>query len=159
MKAPCHLIVLKSRSVLEWLVPTTARATCGFFDLPRYYLKFIKGFGGIATPLTQSLKKDGFNWSPGAVEAFSQRKQALTSPSVLRLPKLSQSFVVECDVCGAGIGAILSQHDQSVAFFSEAFKPSFLTLSTYEKEMLAIVKAICKRCPYLLGRPFVLQTN
>jgi len=39
-------------------------------------------------------------------------KQALISPPVLRLPNFSQQFVAECDVCGDGLGAILSQNNQ-----------------------------------------------
>ena len=46
-----------------------------------------------------------------------------------------------------------------MAYFSEALKGSAIALSTYEKEMLAIVKAIKKWCPYLLGKPFTFRTN
>lgn len=53
----------------------------------------------------------------------------------------------------------LSQHDQLVVFFSEALKGSSLALSAYEKEMLAIIKAIRKWRPYLLGKPFMVRTD
>jgi hypothetical protein len=75
------------------------------------------------------------------------------------LPDFSQRFFIECDACGTGIGAILIQQGQPIAFFSEALKGSSLALSTYEKEMLAIVKAIRKWRPYLLGRPFTVRTD
>ena len=75
------------------------------------------------------------------------------------MPDFSQPFVVECDTCGVGIGAILSQNDKPVTFFSEALKGSMLALSTYEKEMFAIVKAIRKWHPYLLGKPFIVRTD
>lgn len=67
--------------------------------------------------------------------------------------------MIERDASGIGIGAILSQQNQPVAYFSEALKGSALTLSTYEKEMLAIVKAIKKWQPYLLGKPFIVRTD
>ena len=60
---------------------------------------------------------------------------------------------------GIGIGAILSQQGKPIAFFSEALKETALVLSTYEKEMLAIVKAIRKWRPYLLNRPFMVKTD
>jgi hypothetical protein len=46
-----------------------------------------------------------------------------------------------------------------VAYFSEALKGSALELSTYEKEMLAIVKAVKKWRPYLLGKTFTVRTD
>ena len=46
-----------------------------------------------------------------------------------------------------------------MAYFSEALKGSTLTLPTYEKEMLAIVKAIKKWRPYLMGKPFTVRTD
>ena len=45
-------------------------------------------------------------------------------------------------MCGAGLGAILSQKNQPVAYYSEAFKGKAKLLSTYDKEMLAVVKAV-----------------
>ncbi|PON61216.1 LOW QUALITY PROTEIN: hypothetical protein TorRG33x02_282370 [Trema orientale] len=45
------------------------------------------------------------------------------------------------------------------AYFSEALKGSALALSTYEKEMLAIIKSIRKWRPYLLGKPFTVHTD
>ncbi|KAK9230741.1 hypothetical protein WN944_023713 [Citrus x changshan-huyou] len=123
----------------------------------------------IPSSIKQLLTKEGFHWTSEAESAFTQLKHALTSPPVLRLPDFSQPFVVEYDACGVGIGAIyacgvgigaiLSQNDKPVAFFSEAFKGSMLALSTYEKEMLAIVKAIRKWRPYLLGKPFIVRTD
>ena len=46
-----------------------------------------------------------------------------------------------------------------LAFHSEALKGRCLHLSTYEKEFLAVVKAVKKWRPYLVGKPFVIKTN
>ena len=91
--------------------------------------------------------------------AFQQLKEALTSPPILRLPDFTQRFVIECDASGIRLGAILLQQNQPMAYFSETLKGSALALSTYEKKMLAIIKAIKKWRPYLLGKPFTVRID
>jgi hypothetical protein len=79
-----------------------------------------------------------------AEKAFNNLKQALISLPVSALPDFTQPFAIKCDACRIGIGVVLSQNNHPMAYFSEALKGSTLTLSTYEKEMLAIVKSIKK---------------
>ena len=137
----------KIQTVLDWPIPSSTKAVRGFLGLAGYYRKFIRDFEGIAAPLTRLLTKESFHWTSEAESAFTQLKHALTSPHVLRLQDFSQPFVVECDACGVGIGAISSQNDKPVAFFSEALKGSMLALSTYEKEMLAIARLLANGVP------------
>lgn len=63
---------------------------------------------------------------------------------------------MDSDACRVGIRAILIQNNRPVAYYSESIKGSSLTLSTYKREMLAIVKAIQKWQLYLLGKLFVI---
>ncbi|CAO2152150.1 unnamed protein product [Urochloa humidicola] len=50
-------------AVLDWPVPTLARAVRGFLGLVGYYRRFICDFGTIAVPLTALLRKEGFRWT------------------------------------------------------------------------------------------------
>lgn len=67
----------KIKAVLSWLVPTTLKALRGFLGLAGYYRKFIQGFGGIASLLTQLLNKNAFGLSEVADESFDKWKLAL----------------------------------------------------------------------------------
>lgn len=149
----------KINAVQNWPVPTTVKDVRAFLGLAGYYRKFIKGFATIVAPLTQLTSKAGFHRTFEAEEAFLQLKKALTTAPVLQLPDFSQKFIIECDACGTGIGEILSQQGRPIAYFSEALKGTMLALSTYDKEMLAIVKAIKKWRLYLLGRSFIVRTD
>lgn len=54
---------------------------------------------------------------------------------------------------------MLSQEKKPIAFFSKALGPSALGLSTYEKELKAILLAIEKRRHYLQIRPLVIKKD
>ncbi|XP_041009475.1 uncharacterized protein LOC121253540 [Juglans microcarpa x Juglans regia] len=149
----------KVAAMLDWPVPKNIKSLRGFLGLTGYYRKFIKGYGLIASPLTELLKLNSFFWSERADTAFQDLKTAVTSPPVLRLPDFSQPFTLECDASGGGIGAVLMQEGQPIAFFSKALKGRALTLSTYEKEFLALVTAVQKWRPYLLGQSFTIKTD
>ena len=83
----------------------------------------------------------------------------MVTPLVLTLPNLSKMFVVECDAFGNGLGAVLMQEGRPLAYLSQALKGKNLFLSTYEKELLALVLAVKKWRHYLLGHKFKVRTN
>ncbi|CAN6474419.1 unnamed protein product [Victoria cruziana] len=117
------------------------------------------GYGTIAAPLTGMLKKGAFHWTDQALHAFEQLKTAMVTAPVLALPDFGKTFVVETDASELGIGAVLSQDGHPLAFMSKALTHRAKPLSTYEKELLAIVVAVGKWRPYLLGRHFVVRTD
>lgn len=58
-----------------------------------------------------------------------------------------------------GIGVVLMQENQPIAFLSQALKGKNLHLSTYENELLALDMVVKKWRPYLLGQQFKAKTD
>jgi transposase InsO family protein len=131
----------------------------GFLGLAGYYRRFIKDFGTTAAPLTSLLKRDAFQWTDAAEAAFGALKQALTTAPALALPNFEQPFIVECDASGSGIGAVLHQADDAIAFFSRALPPRHRGLAAYERELIGLSQAVRHWRPYLWGRAFIVRTD
>jgi len=78
---------------------------------------------------------------------------------VLALLDFSHPFSPETDASGTGIGAILSQHGHSIAYFSKKLNSRMQNQSTYTREFFAITEALAKFRHYLLGTRFILKTD
>lgn len=131
----------------------------GFLGLTGYYRRFIAQYAVIASALTELLKKDNFKWGEAATEAFDRLKKALTQTPVLHLPDFTNTFVVEMDASGVGIGGLLMQDGHPIAFFSRKLGPRLMGASAYMRELHAVAEAIAKWHQYLLGRHFVVRTD
>ncbi|KAM6574977.1 uncharacterized protein LOC133039699 [Cannabis sativa] len=73
-----------------------------------YEWRFMKDFSTIAALLADVIKKNvAFEWGEAQEEAFQLLKHKLTHAPVLALPNFSNTFEIECDASGIGIGTAL----------------------------------------------------
>ena len=150
----------KVRAVVSWPVPLNTAQVKSFVGLTSYYRRFIANFTEIAAPLLQLTQKNAsFVWSQGAAESFDRLKRAITTAPVLSYPDPSHPFVLDTDASNIGIGAVLSQGDRPIAYYSHALNGAQKNYCATRKELLAVVYSIRHFHPYLYGQQFTIRTD
>lgn len=148
---------LKIQSIKDWSLPQDAKQLCSFLCLAGYYRKFVRHFAVIARPLSDLLKKGTlFVWTANHTTTFKTLQHALMTAPVLALPDFNKPFQLQIDASNQGVGAVLLQNRNPLAFVSKALGPRTHGLSTYDKEYLAVLVAVEQWRAYLQHGEFVI---
>ncbi|XP_025664745.1 uncharacterized mitochondrial protein AtMg00860-like [Arachis hypogaea] len=110
------LQILKERKLYAKL------SKCEFWKDEVQFLGHVVSKQGIAvdpSKVEALTRKDApFVWTSECEESFQALKQKLTTGPVLVLPEPNESFEVYCDVSLKGLGCMLMQHHNMVAYAS-----------------------------------------
>ncbi|XP_020961304.1 uncharacterized protein LOC110263825 [Arachis ipaensis] len=145
----------KVEAVMEWERSTTVTKVRNFLGLAGYYRRFIEGFSRIALPMTKLTRKEvPFVWTSECEESFQTLKQRLTSAPVLILPEPHEAFEVYCDASLKGLGCVLMQHQNVVAYASRHLRPHEVNYPTHDLKLAAILFALKIWRHHLYGLKF-----
>nr|GEW43868.1 putative reverse transcriptase domain-containing protein [Tanacetum cinerariifolium] len=100
-----------------------------------------------------------FDWGEEQELAFQTLKDKLCNAPVLSLPDGLEDFVVYCDVPGIGLGYVLMQRGNVIAYASRQLKFSKKNYTTHDLELGVVVFALMIRRHYLYGTKNVIYTN
>ena len=140
------------KAIVEWFPPKNVKDVRKFLGLASYCRRFVQNFSKIAKPITDLLKKNKkFIWSPECQASFELLKEKLTTAPVLIPPDTSKPFQIFCDASLQGLGAVLFQERQVVAYTSRQLRTHELNYPTHDLELAAVVHALKVWRHYLLG--------
>lgn len=154
----------KVSGVLEWPEPKKVKHVQAFLGFANFYRRFIEGFAKLARPLSDLTKKEiPWTWGEDQLKAFEALKKAFTTAPILRIPDDENPFRLSTDASNFAIGAVLSQHSKDdqkwhpVAYFSKSLTQPERNYEIYDKEMLAIIRALEEYRHYLEGHPLKFE--
>ena len=158
----------KIEKIVNWPVPKSGNDIASFLGLCNYYRSLAPELANIADVLYQSVNEKSLEWTSSHQSAFESIKSVLSSKRIVHLPDTSRSFILETDASEIALGAVLKQTfttpagdpvERPVSFYSKSLTATERRYSTYERELLAVVKATHHYRVFLLGRFFTVRTD
>ena len=111
-----------------------------FLVVVTYLSKFILNMSQNSASLCQLLQNDvEWSWGQAENDAFESLKTAISSTPVLKFFNPKEPVSLSVDASSKGLGAVILQNSQPVAYASKALTESQQNYAQIEKEMLAIV--------------------
>jgi hypothetical protein len=153
----------KVEAVQQWPVPKTVTEVQEFLGFANFYRRFVKGYSGVATPLTNMTKKERpFDWTANEQAAFDELKKRFTEAPILIIFDPEKEVVLETDASDYAIGACASQLGPDgklhpIAFYSRKMSPAEANYDIHDKELLAIVVAFQEWRVYLEGSKYPIK--
>ncbi|KAK3881302.1 hypothetical protein Pcinc_014253 [Petrolisthes cinctipes] len=102
-------------------------------------------------------------WTEEAEAAFLSTKQALSDAATLSFPAPDAETSIATDASNIGVGVVLQQrvgtYWKPIAFFSKKLTSAESKYSAYDRELLAIYKAVKRFRYFIEGRSFHIYTD
>jgi len=134
-----------------------------FLGFCNYYRRFIPKYSEKAEPLTRLTKKDEpFVWESEQQLAFKTMVTAFTTAPALRHFDHEREVIIETDASDYVSAGVLSQRDDEgvlhpVAYYSKKHSSAECNYDIYDKELMAIIKALEEWRPECEGAAYPLQ--
>ena len=152
--------------ILNIKVPKTKKQVRSVIGLINFYSKFLPNLAVLLKPLFKLTEKgapEKVVWTDDCEYTLQNIQSIINNSQVLVLPDLSKQFFVQTDASGHGLGAALLQERNGqlrpCLFLSRKLQRREENYAVVEQECLAIVWALQKLARYLIGRPFILQSD
>ncbi|UYV78388.1 K02A2.6-like [Cordylochernes scorpioides] len=132
--------------------PQNVREIQQYLGCINYLTKFLPRLSEVVQPLRVLTQKCmSWSWSEPQEQAFILSKELVTQAPVLKYFDPSLPVTIQSDASDKGLGAVLLQEEQPVAYASKALTNTKTRYAQIEKECLSIVFACEHFYQYIAG--------
>ena len=119
-----------------------------------------KGCSELLAPLSSLTSKTvPWKWTEVHQEAFDAMKKAIARETILAYPYFNEPFCIHTDASKVLLGAVISQKDKHIAFYSRKRNKQQVNYTTTERELLLIVETLKQFRTSFLGQHLVVHTD
>ena len=163
----------KVSAILAIKPPTSVKELRGFLGIVQYYRDLWEKRSHMIAPLTdlvgecgesKSTKKKGtvkkpFHWDEIHQKAFDDVKAIVARDVVLAYPDFEDTFEIYTDASTRQLGAVITQKNRPIAFFSRKLTETQQKYSVTEQELLAIFDTLKEFKSMLWGQKIKVYTD
>ena len=146
----------KIQGIVDLERPKTTTEVKALIGMVQYYRDMWKGRSHILAPFTavsSGKKGSKIKWTKELEEAFHATKKMVQTETLLTYPDWTIPFTIHTDASDYQLGAVISQRNKPIAFFSRKLSKAQCNYTTTEKELLAIVECLKQFRGILFGYP------
>ena len=100
-----------------------------------------------------------WHWTDVHQKAFDTMKKLISRDALLAYPNFNKQFDIHTDASKSQLGAVISQNNKPIAFYSCKLNPAQTRYTTTECELLAIVETLKEFRNILLGQQIIVYTD
>jgi len=140
--------------------PKTKRELCRFIGIVNYYRDMWIRRSDILAPLSKLTSKTvKWQWTEVEQRAFETMKCIIARETLLVYPDFNKPFIIHTDASHSQLGAVISQDNKPIAFYSRKLNPAQKRYTTTERELLSIVETLKEFRNILLGQCIKVYTD
>ena len=125
----------KIKAILEMPQPTDVAGVRRLVGFVNYLSKFLPMLSDVCEPLRKLTVKDAeWTWLDVHDQACARIKELVTKAPVLKYYEAEKELTVQSDASGTGLGAVLMQDGQPIAYASRALSEAEKRYAQIEKE-------------------------
>jgi hypothetical protein len=142
------------------ILPTTRNALRRFIGMVNYYRDMWVRRSELLAPLSSMPSKNvKFNWTDEHQKAFENIKKKICREVMLTFPEFSKPFHIYADASDKQLGAVITQDEKPIAFYSRKLNSAQKRYTTGEQELLSIVEILREFRNILLGYKIIVHTD
>ncbi|GFU08455.1 retrovirus-related Pol polyprotein from transposon 17.6 [Nephila pilipes] len=150
----------KIKAIEQFATPNCKEDLQRFLGMVTYLAKFTPHLSNLTHNLRQLLKKDSmWIWDANTERDFELIKQAIMKSACLKYFDKNKEVTVSVDASKNGLGAVLLQESQPVAYGSASLTQTQQRYDQIEKELMAVIYGLEHFNYYTYGRIVTVQTD